>query len=162
MSDSLFSAPAYSKICERAVRILASRDHSEQELRRKLKVNPLNNRDDAPSAAQLDENIDKAIAWCYEQNWLDDHKFAMAYIAGRSRRGYGPLYIRQALQQKGVAREVSEQAFGDSAIEWCEIAKDVALRKFGTPLPESWQKRVKVQRFLLSRGFFMEDIQQIY
>ena len=36
MSEPTSRRPAYSRLLDRAVRILAVRDHSEQELRRKL------------------------------------------------------------------------------------------------------------------------------
>ena len=36
MSESTSRRPAYPRLLDRAVRILAVRDHSEQELRRKL------------------------------------------------------------------------------------------------------------------------------
>ena len=36
MSESTTRRPAYARLLDRAVRILAVRDHSEQELRRKL------------------------------------------------------------------------------------------------------------------------------
>lgn len=166
MSEQLFSSSrsTFSRLCDRAVRILAMRDHSEQELRRKLTT-------PAPSASfgqQTEkaeysaEDIEKVIAWCYQQNWLDDRQFAMRFIASRSRKGYGPQSIRQSLQQKGIDRETREEVLFACEIDWGLQAKETAERKFGTPLPDEWQKRVKVQRFLLYRGFFMEDIQNIY
>ena len=36
MTESTSRRPAYARLLDRAVRILAVRDHSEQELRRKL------------------------------------------------------------------------------------------------------------------------------
>ena len=158
------SRSPFSRLCDRAVRILAMRDHSEQELRRKLTT-------PAPSASfgqqsekteYSAEDIEKVIAWCYQQNWLDDRQFALRFIASRSRKGYGPQSIRQSLQQKGIDRETREEVLYACEIDWGERAKETAERKFGTPLPDEWQKRVKVQRFLLYRGFFMEDIQNIY
>lgn len=158
------SRSAFSRLCDRAVRILAMRDHSEQELRRKL-MTPV------PSASfsQLqekaeysDDDIEKVIAWCYQQNWLDDRQFAMRFIASCSRKGYGQQSIRQALQQKGIAREMREDVLHTYDIDWGALAKETAERKFGIPLPDEWQQRVKIQRFLLYRGFFMEDIQNIY
>jgi len=166
MSEPLTSSSrtSFSRLCDRAVRILAMRDHSEQELRRKLTASYPQN---TPRLAQepepyTAEDVEKVIAWCYQQNWLDDNQFARRFIAGRSRKGYGPMSIRQALQQKGIDRATRDTALSECDIDWQDIAKDTAERKFGVPLPTEWEKRIKVQRFLLYRGFFMEDIQNIY
>lgn len=166
MSESLIisSRSVFARLCDRAVRILAMRDHSEQELRRKLTTPAAS----ASFGQQQDkaeysvEDIEKVITWCYQQNWLDDRQFAARLIASRSRKGYGPQSIRQTLQQKGIDREIREEAISACNIDWSQLALETAERKFGTPLPSEWQTRVKVQRFLLYRGFFMEDIQNIY
>ncbi|MNV01984.1 Regulatory protein RecX [compost metagenome] len=47
-------------------------------------------------------------------------------------------------------------------IDWCELARDQAIRKYGEPLPREFSEKVKIQRFLLYRGFLMEDIQDIW
>lgn len=166
MSEPLFpsSRSVFSRLCDRAVRILAMRDHSEQELRRKLSTPiPAATFDQQAEKTEYSaEDIEKVIAWCYQQNWLDDRQFAMRFIASRSRKGYGPQSIRQALQQKGIDRDIREEVLSACEIDWGQLAQETAERKFGIPLPGEWQKRVKVQRFLLYRGFFMEDIQNIY
>ncbi|MGX8940432.1 regulatory protein RecX [Symbiopectobacterium sp. Eva_TO] len=64
-----------------AMRLLAVRDHSEGELRRKLTARV----DPAFDAA----DIDAALEYCHEHGWLDDARFAQRYIHGRSRKGYG-------------------------------------------------------------------------
>jgi len=159
------SRTSFSRLCDRAVRLLAMRDHSEHELRRKLSAPSFNNaafskpQDDTAYSA---EDIEQVIAWCYEQNWLNDSQFASRFISSRSRKGYGPQSIRQALQQKGIDRETQQEAFCACDIDWSQLALETAERKFGHPLPAEWEKRVKVQRFLLYRGFFMEDIKNIY
>ena len=158
------SRAVFTRLCDRAVRILALRDHSEQELRRKL-MTPASSATFGQQQAKTEytaEEIEKVIDWCYQQNWLDDRQFATRFIASRSRKGYGPQSIRQSLQQKGVSRENQVEAMYACEIDWSKLAQETAERKFGTPLPREWQKRVKVQRFLLYRGFFMEDIQNIY
>ncbi|NIY48552.1 recombination regulator RecX [Cedecea colo] len=154
---------AYARLLDKATRILAMRDHSEHELRRKLTAAPTfpgSNNNDQPGFTP--EDIEKVIAWCYEHRWLDDAQFAARFIASRSRKGYGPQRIRQELQQKGIDRATGEAAMMDCEIEWQAIAREIAERKFGEPLPTEWKERAKVQRFLLYRGFFMEDIQGIY
>ncbi|HRM41740.1 MAG TPA: RecX family transcriptional regulator, partial [Escherichia coli] len=42
------------------------------------------------------------------------------------------------------------------------LARDQATRKYGEPLPTVFSEKVKIQRFLLYRGYLMEDIQDIW
>ena len=47
-------------------------------------------------------------------------------------------------------------------IDWALLARDQAVRKYGEPLPTTFEEKVKIQRFLLYRGYLMEDIQEIW
>lgn len=154
---------AFARLLDKATRVLAMRDHSEYELRRKLSAAPTfpgNKNTDFP--AFTPEDIEKIIVRCYEHRWLDDAQFARRFIASRGRKGYGPQRIRQELQQKGIDRETGEAAMMQCDVDWQTRAREMAEKKFGQPLPVEWKERNKVQRFLLYRGFFMEDIQEIY
>lgn len=162
-------------LLSRAMRLLSQRDHSEAELRRKLAAQPfmaktrfgaktLSSSAAAPSPEEPVDPavIEQVIAYCYQHNWLDDQRFARSYIGSRSRKGYGAQRIRSELMQKGVDKELTQTALADCDIDWCEQAKLVAQRKFGDELPTDWKEKAKVQRYLLYRGFFQEEIQSIY
>lgn len=125
------------------MRILAVRDHSENELRRKLAayttIPPMQRpakgyrrgaeqddedggeaRSDAlvrpaePAQALFSsEDIDATLAYCVEHGWLDDARFAQRYIHGRSQRGYGAQRIKAELVQKGVERDVITAALAE-------------------------------------------------
>ncbi|HEE9788191.1 TPA: recombination regulator RecX [Enterobacter soli] len=161
MTEPTTRRPAYARLLDRAVRILAVRDHSEQELRRKLAA-PVMGKNGPEEIDATAEDYDRVIAWCYEHQYLDDDRFVSRFIASRSRKGYGPARIRQELNQKGIARESSEKAMRECDIAWGELARDQAIRKYGEPLPCEFAEKVKIQRFLLYRGFLMEDIQDIW
>jgi regulatory protein len=161
MSEPTPRRPAYSRLLDRAVRILAVRDHSEQELRRKLAA-PVMGKNGPEEIDATAEDYDRVIAWCYEHQYLDDERFIARFIASRSRKGYGPARIRQELNQKGIARESTEKAMRECEIDWSVIARDQAHRKYGEPLPTAFSEKAKVQRFLLYRGYLMEDIQEIW
>ena len=170
MTDATPRRTARARLLDRATRILAMRDHSEQELRRKLTAPPppakprqQESRLPAePPPEPTAEEIDEVIAWCYEHRWLDDERFATQFISSRSRKGYGPQRIRQELQQKGISRTQCEAALAACDIDWMSLAREQAERKFGSPLPKQYPEKAKVQRFLLYRGYYMEDIQDIY
>jgi len=161
MSESTARRPAYARLLDRAVRILAVRDHSEQELRRKLTA-PVMTKNGPEAIDATAEDYDRVVAWCYEHSYLDDARFVARFIASRSRKGYGPARIRQELNQKGIERETSEKAMRECEIDWCEQAREQAVRKYGEPLPREFSEKVKIQRFLLYRGYLMEDIQDIW
>ncbi|MFZ1872295.1 MAG: recombination regulator RecX [Chania sp.] len=172
MNDGVSPPPRneFNALISRAMRLLSQRDHSEAELRRKLAAQPFvaNARFGAKSPVNPPEQpvdpavIEQVIAYCYQHNWLDDQRFANSFIAGRSRKGYGAQRIRSELMQKGVEKEIVQTALAACDIDWCEQAKQVAQRKFGDPLPVEWKDKAKVQRYLLYRGFFQEEIQSIY
>ncbi|POP46449.1 recombination regulator RecX [Superficieibacter electus] len=161
MTENTSRRSAYSRLLDRAVRILAMRDHSEQELRRKLSA-PIVTKQGLEASDATPEDVDRVIAWCIENHYLDDSRFVQQFIASRSRKGYGPARIRQELNQKGIPREVGERAMRECDIEWAALAKDQAVRKYGEPLPTEFVQKVKIQRFLLYRGYLMEDIQDIW
>ncbi|KEY58202.1 recombination regulator RecX [Serratia sp. DD3] len=157
-------------LISRVMRWLSQRDHSEAELRRKLAVPPgvenlrfgAAKRPVEPTAPIDPAMIERLIAYCYQHNWLDDRRFADSFIASRSRKGYGAQRIVSELVQKGVEKEIVQAALAECPIDWCELARKVALHKFGDPLPVEWKEKAKVLRYLLYRGFFQEEIQSIY
>lgn len=159
MSDSSPRRSGYTRMLDRAIRILAIRDHGEQELRRKLVATLGNGTNEADATP---DDLERVIAQCIEHHWIDDERFAQRYLSGRSRKGYGPQRIRQELQQKGVSREYIDAALATSETDWEAQARSLAIKKFGSPLPSDFAQKAKVQRFLLYRGFYMEDIQSIY
>lgn len=161
MTDTSPRRSAYARLLDRAMRILGMRDHSEQEFRRKLTAPVMTKTGPEPVDATEDD-ITNVVNWCYENRYLDDARFARQFIASRSRKGYGPARIRQELTQKGIARETAEEAMRECDIDWIEIAREQAQRKYGDPLPAVFAEKVKVQRFLLYRGFLMEDIKELW
>lgn len=137
MSEPNPRRPVYARLLDRAVRILGVRDHSEQELRRKLAA-PVMSKNGPEAIDATAEDYDRVIAWCYEHSYLDDNRFVSRFIASRSRKGYGPARIRQELNQKGIAREATEQAMRECDIDWSELAHEQAIRKYGEPLPREF------------------------
>ena len=161
MSENATRRSAYARLLDRAIRILAMRDHSESELRRKLSLPVMTKSGPEPSDAAA-EDIDNVVAWCLESRYLDDARFARQFIASRGRKGYGPARIRQELNQKGISRGETDSAMGECETDWSRAAREQAQKKFGEPLPTAFAEKVKVQRFLLNRGYLMEDIQSIW
>jgi len=157
----------FTRLLDRAMRILAMRDHSEAEFRRKLSLSAeraamyAKNQAHEPEPV-TPEQIDRVVAWCYESHYLDDARFAERFVASRSRKGYGPQRIRMELGQKGVAKPLIDETLAATDIDWQKMAFDAAERKFGLPLPIEWKEKAKVQRYLMTKGFFSEDIRAVF
>lgn len=81
------------------LRILNYRFNSEAELRAKL------DRKEFPRDA-----IDAAIERLRREKWLDDSRFAAAFVRTRLRKGIGPLRIKRELQAAGVESSTIAQA----------------------------------------------------
>ncbi|MCX8958094.1 regulatory protein RecX [Erwinia psidii] len=157
----------FSRLLDRAMRILAARDHSEAELRRKLSFVAEYNAFSASgrkadSETPPQEQIDDVVAWCYENRYLNDADFARRYIASLSRKGYGPQRIRMKLGEKGVNQTLINEALSGAEVDWGRKAYEVAERKFGLPFPSDWKEKAKVQRYLITRGYLTEDIRSIF
>ena len=161
MTEPSSRRSGYARLLDRAIRILAMRDHSEQELRRKLAA-PVMSKNGPEALDVTPEELEQVVAWCIENRYLDDNRFVGQFIASRSRKGYGPARIRQELSQKGIARQAVEQAMRECDIDWVSLARAQAQRKYGEPLPSAFAEKVKIQRFLLYRGYLMEDIQELW
>lgn len=121
MTDATPRRSACSRLLDRAMRILAMRDHSEQELRRKLgAVLPGKNEDEQAQATP--EDIEKVIAWCHEQRYLDDEHFAERYIASRA--------------TKATARSVFVRSYSKKAFHARRAMPPLPLAKLtGKPRP---------------------------
>lgn len=157
-----------ASLLDRALGLLSRRDHSEAELRRKLAVPPVARRrfceltDAQPATAVSQGEIDQTIAYCHDHDWLDDGRFARRYVSRRSKQGYGEQRIRLELLQKGINRDDIDAAFAEAEIDRTAQAFAVTVKKFGQPLPVEPQTKIKVQRYLFSRGFSFDEIRSIY
>jgi regulatory protein len=127
---------------ERAVGLLARREHSERELRAKLTA-----RGHAP-----DETGD-AIARVQRQDFQSDRRFAASIARQRRAQGYGPRRIRAELRSHGLAQAVIEEAIASSTGDWDAAASAQLRRRYGTTAPKDRGERAARVGFLLRRGF---------
>ncbi len=125
-----------------ALRLLASREHSRRELECKLLARGY-------EAAILVGVLDTLT----ETGLLSDERMAEAYVAGRLRKGFGPLRLRQELRERGLDDDLIGPVIDLSPGDWLEIMSRVAARKFG-PGPVTDRKELaRRARFLEYRGF---------
>lgn len=127
--------------------ILSRRDHSEFEVRQKLRRKGF-----------TVEQVDDTIAWLTEHRLLNDERFAALFVDNTLRfKAVGPRWLVLKLQQKGIHPDLIEPAvYGviDDKREH-ELAEQAAVswrRRRG----DSAASRDKLIRFLVSRGFSYE------
>ena len=146
----------------RALQLLAQRDQSRLELRRKLvrhaRAKPADaaaGTEDDPSAVAAE--IDALLDWLEANRFLSDERFAESRVHARAQR-FGVQRIRGELAQHGV--ELSSELAASLAGSETDRAAAVRVRRFAA-LPGSAAERAAQSRFLLGRGFAPEIVQRL-
>jgi regulatory protein len=129
----------------RAFSLLARREHSRQELSRKLEPH-VAEADDLP--AILDELSAKG--------WLSDVRFAEQSIRSKARR-FGPLKLAHELRAKGVDDESIAAGLRAAGVDGVSSIETVWRSRFRAA-PASARERARQMRFLQGRGFPTEEI----
>ncbi|XHS79633.1 regulatory protein RecX [Burkholderiaceae bacterium UC74_6] len=152
----------------RAIALLAQREHSSIELRRKL-IRIARERDsklipdaDASEPADPSEEVDALLAWLRAQGYLNESRFVESRIHARSSR-HGNLRIRQELAQHGLTPDAEQlEKLKDSEFE---RARSIWQRKFGGAAqqaePQEPAERARQMRFLVGRGFSSEVVRRV-
>ena len=130
-----------------AMDLLARREHSALELRRKLLARGFES-----------DEIETAVADLAGEGLISDERFAEAFVSARVRKGQGPLRIRQELEQRGVGAELILNYLERSDVDWCALARSVRDKKFGAVAVAEYRDWAKQARFLQYRGFTGEQI----
>jgi regulatory protein len=126
----------------RALRLLARREHSRQELARKL----------APHAESA-EGVESLLSELQEKKQLSNERFAAERARVLSRK-FGAARIRQELKSKGIPQSEIDRVSGEGDLE---RARAILERKYREPAATR-EERAKRMRFLQSRGFSSEII----
>jgi regulatory protein len=169
----------------RGLALLAQRDHSRVELKRKLMPHAralvlAETAAEAESQAQVQahaaksvtsiepapegavtpsaaDRVNEVLDWLQARDYLSDARFAESRTHARSAK-FGNMRIRQELSQHGVTlTPESAQRLKDSEFE---RARELQSRKFGRP-PVNAHEHAKQSRFLAGRGFSSDAIRQV-
>lgn len=149
----------------RALQLLAQREHSALELRRKLLAHarkhaagtPEPGRQARVASPEVDAEVDALLAWLRDGLHLSESRFVESRLRARSAR-YGNLRIRQELAQHGLRPSAED----DQALAASELgrARAVWSRKFGVPAEDA-AGRARQARFLAGRGFSAEVVARL-
>jgi len=128
------------------LRILKYRFNSAVELRRKLRAKGF----DA-------ETINATVQRLANEKWLDDERFAAAYVRSRVLKSKGRLRIRRELIRAGVDDETAARAVGENvdredernrATAAAERRLPTLIRRYG-----QYGARNKLTAYLLKQGY---------
>ena len=133
----------------RAIALLARREYSRAELRRKLLAG---GERDTDAAAEVDAMLDELAALAY----LSDARFATAITQQKS-AGFSKRSIGATLKASGVSSDIAADAL--ASVELDDSVTLVALwrRRFGRA-PANDKEKARQVRFLQSRGFALSAI----
>jgi len=127
---------------------LSRRMRSEWELRDYLK-----RKEYAP------EIIDQTIVWLADYGYVDDKKFADAWVANRRLlKATSSRRLRQELRQKRVADECIDQALADDETDEKQVLRGLIERK---QKQTKYQDKLKLMQYLSRQGYNYDDIKSV-
>jgi len=135
-------------VLQRAVALLARREHSRAELARKL----ARRQDDTSDPAEVKSALDRLEAL----GLLSDERFAAALVRHRSRR-FGAARVVSELRRHQVDPGLIRRSVAALNPTELERAREAWTRKFGV-LPRDSPERARQIRFLCGRGFAPEIV----
>jgi regulatory protein len=134
-----------------AVTLLARRDYSTHELKKKLAERGYNEHAREVVVDDL-ESMGK----------MNNERYGQNVVAYRARRGHGPARIRNELKKSGLSRsDIDAAVKSEDAPDFLALARSTRARKFGPEIPKDRKERAKQARFLQYRGFSNDHIRAV-
>ena len=134
-----------------ALRILNYRFNSEAELRRKLRAKRFET-----------EAIEATVVRLHAEKWLDDRRFAGAFVRTKANRRLGKLRILRELQAAGVSDAAAAQAVAENVdpereretlLALCQRRAGILTRRHGADFLSTRDGRNKLTGYLLKQGY---------
>ncbi len=133
---------------QQAVRLLARREHTHAELRKKL------------ASEGTAEEIDVVLADLASSGLLSDERTAASYLRGHGAR-FGAAKLKQTLRAKGADADTIAAAMENAGLAHeLERARALWQRKFRIA-PKDQREWARQARFLQSRGFSSDVIRRL-
>lgn len=134
-----------------AVVLLARRDYSTVELKKRLK-----------ERGYTEHAYEVVVDDLESMGRMNNERYGQNVVAYRARRGHGPARIRSQLQKSGLSRDAIDQAVkGEDAPDFVALAREARRRKFGPEIPKDRKERARQARFLQYRGFSTDHIRAV-
>lgn len=167
MSKRKPQANPHTTAMEAALTMLGRRPLSIAELTKKLH-----------EKAYPDADIMTAVEKLRAYKYLNDQALAALIHKEAARVGRGPQWVKYTLRRRGIVAADTganddtnqEGSMGELAnagqippdpVHAQQRAKEILLRRFGSPTQWDMKQRQRAYRFLVSRGFTPSDIHKI-
>ncbi len=101
-------------------------------------------------------DINRLISELIETNFLNEERFASSYVSGKFRiKNWGKIKIRQQLKSKQVSNYSLNKALAEiDEDEYLTTLTKLAISKNRLiKAKDQWDRRIKLQRFLQSKGY---------
>ena len=135
---------------DKAIGLLARREHSARELKSKLTRKGL---DAGESAA--------ALADLRAKNFQSDTRFGEMLVRTRIAGGYGPRWILAELATHGIADDAARVLIEAAEPDWPNLVRDLLRRRYGSKGAATPAERAKRAAFLVRRGFDAHTVQSV-
>ena len=133
----------------KAMRLLVSRDRSEQELRDRL-----------AREGYDPESVEAAIEYVKSYGYVNDRRYAENYVmSAGSRKSRAAL--RSFLQDKGIAGEEIENALEELPGDETELIGQLLVKKAGQPHKMEEKELRRALGYLARKGFSSGDIWKV-
>lgn len=154
-------------ILNKAVQLLAQRDHSSYELTNKIiqfftKKIKCSEDEYYEQLNQLKIETADVIQYCTNQNWMNDTQYIEKYIVMRANKGYGRYKIAMELKQRGLPTDLTNKLLCMSDINWSYNAHKQLLKKFKQINAKNILEKQRIVQFLITRGYTQDEIKDVY
>jgi len=139
---------------DKAALLCSKSEKCSSEIQEKLKLWGLSSEESEPLIEQL-------IA----EKYLDDERFARAYVKDKFRfNHWGKQKIAHMLRAKNIPHEILELAFEEIEEEGYsdQLRKLLTDKEKSTKAKDKYDKRNKLMRFALARGFESNKVYEIF
>ncbi|QNK02329.1 regulatory protein RecX [Dyella telluris] len=142
MASDRNDKPGKPSAYNKALGMLARREHSRRELKLKLR-----------QKGYEGEEAGAAIDRLGEQHYQDDDRFAGVLVRSRVSQGYGPMRVRAELKSHGLSEARIRAVLDEAEVDWEASALAQLRRRFGAGSAPDRDEKARRAQFLLRRGF---------
>jgi regulatory protein len=135
---------------DKALGLLARREHSRKELKTKLRQ----------GGYEGEETVD-ALDRLGAQHYQDDDRFAEVLLRSRIGQGYGPMRLRVELKSHGLADARIRELMDEAEVDWDASAAAQLRRRYGGAGTSDPAERNRRAQFLLRRGFAAATVRRV-
>jgi regulatory protein len=135
---------------EKAIALLARREHSARELKSKL------------ARRGFDTDVNAAtLERLQSKDFQNDARFGEMLVRSRIEGGYGPRWIIAELRTHGIDEEKARELIEAAEPDWPALIRRQLRRRYGSKPAADFAERAKRAAFLLRRGFDAATVSNI-